>query len=88
MRIWFRIWKNAHLIKQTVIERNEDDTRTHKVINSLADACHELDLDIPIWLKKNEKEFKQFSKTRFTADSFIFETDFDYLEMSVLEADV
>ena len=88
MRIWFRIWKNAHLIKQTVIERNEDDTRTHKVLNSLEDACHEFDLDIPIWLDKNVKEFKRSSKTRFTSDSFISEIDFDHMEMSVLEEDI
>jgi hypothetical protein len=88
MRIWFRIWKNAHLVRQTVIERNEDDTRTHKVLGSLEDACHEFDLDIPIWLDKNVKEFKRSSKTRFTADCFISEIDFDHLEMSVLEEDI
>ena len=88
MRIWARQFKETHMLADELIADETDDTRTHKVFNSLEDACHEFDLDIPIWLDKNVKEFKRSSKTRFTADSFISEIDFDHMEMSVLEEDI
>ena len=35
MRIWFREWKNNHMIQDTVIEDFTEDTRTHKIMNGL-----------------------------------------------------
>lgn len=87
MRIWFREWKDNHLIRDTVIENYEDDTRTHKVMGSLEKACHEFDLAIPVWLDRNIKEFQRASKTRFNRDNFIEEVAFDYFEMQVIEED-
>ncbi|SCY27438.1 hypothetical protein SAMN02910370_01938 [Lachnospiraceae bacterium XPB1003] len=88
MRLWFRLWKNTRLIKQTVIERSEDDTRTHKINHAIEDACQEFDLGTPIWLEKNIKDFKRSGRVRFTGDSFIEGIEFDYMEMSVLEEDM
>ena len=75
------------MIKETTIVRSENDTRTHKVFHALEDACHELDLGIPIWLDKNVKEFKRAAKTRFYQDHFMEPIDFDYLEFQVIEED-
>lgn len=88
MRVWIKTWKNAHLIKQTTIVRDEEDTRTHKVLHALEDGCHELDLAAPIWLDKNIKEFKRAAKTRFYQDNFIETIEFDYLELQIIEEDL
>ena len=87
MRIWFKIFDDARLIKTETIENYDEDTRTHKIFNSLEEACNIFDLGKPIWLDTNIYEFKKSSKTRFTKDNFIEEIDFDYLEMIVLEED-
>lgn len=87
MRIWFKIWENAHLIKTETIENYEDDTRTHKIFKALDEACYLFDLSKPIWLDANVKEFQRRSITRFNQDNFVDEIDFDYLEMQVLEED-
>lgn len=84
-RLWIKEIKDNHLIKDTVIEDSSDDTRTHKIMNSLEKACYNFDLSKPIWLDANISEFKSLSKTRFTKDSFIESIDFDYLEISILE---
>jgi hypothetical protein len=87
MRIWFREWKNSHMIQDTVIEDYAEDTRTHKIMNGLEAACHELDLSVPIWLQNNISDFQRSAKTRFRGDNFIDEVPFDYLEMQIIEED-
>lgn len=86
-RLWGKIWKNNHLIKDMTIADDSDDTRTHKIFRALDELCLELDLGKPIWLDSNINEFKRHSKTRFTQDSFIEQIDFDSLEIHVIEED-
>jgi hypothetical protein len=87
MRIWFKIWKDTHLLQTETIEDNSDDTRTHKIFRALEEACLRFDLGKPIWLDANIAEFKRHAKTRFSRDNFVEEIDFDYLELQVLEED-
>lgn len=86
-RLWGKIWKDNHLLKDITISDSSDDTRTHKIFRALDELCLELDLGKPIWLDSNINEFKRHSKTRFTQDSFIEQIDFDSLEIHVIEED-
>ena len=86
-RLWGKIWKDNHLLKDTVICDDSEDTRTHKIFHALEEACYEFDLGKPIWLDSNVEEFKRHAKTRFTQDCFIEHVDFDYLELHVIEED-
>ena len=87
MRIWFKLWKDNHLLQDTTIEDTSAETRTHKIFNALDEVCYEFDLGKPIWLESNVAEFKRHAKTRFTQDSFIESIEFDFLEMQVIEED-
>ena len=87
MRIWGKIFKDNHMLRDTVIEDERNDTRTHKIFAALDEICYEFDLGKPIWLEANVNEFKRHAKTRFTQDSFIEQIDFDFLEMQVIEED-
>ncbi len=86
-RLWGKIWKDNHLLRDITIADDSGDTRTHKIFHALDEICLELDLGKPIWLDANVHEFKRHSKTRFTPDSFIEEIHFDYLEIQVIEED-
>ena len=44
MRIWFKILKDNHLIRDTVITDESEDTRTHKIFRALDKVCYEFDL--------------------------------------------
>lgn len=88
MRIWFKLWKNSKLQQDVTIEDTSDETRTHKVMNALGEACRAFDLPVPIWLDRTVADFKAGARARFYADSFIEEVPFDYLEIEVLEEDV
>ncbi|MGN0383997.1 MAG: hypothetical protein ACI4DS_06985 [Eubacterium sp.] len=88
-RIWGKIFKNNHMLSDTVICIHDAKmTRTHKIFNGLEQICMELDLGLPIWLDTNVSEFKKVAKTRFRQDSFIEHIDFDYLEIQIIEEDI
>ncbi len=86
-RLWVKEWDQQHLVRDVVIENGEHDTRTHKVLGGLEDACVQLDIAVPIWLDSSIKDFKKYAKCRFTRDAFIEDIEFDYLEIQVLEED-
>ena len=86
-RLWAKIIKDNHLLRDTVICDGSADTRTHKVFHAIEEVCYQFDLGKPIWLDSTITEFKRHDKTRFTADSFIESIDFDYLEIQVIEED-
>ena len=79
-RLWAKIIKDNHLLKDTVICDDSEDTRTHKVFHAIEEACYEFDLGKPIWLDSTISEFKRHDKARFTADNFIESIEFDYME--------
>lgn len=86
-RMWCKIWKDNRLLRDTVVECPEEDTRTHKVFHALEECCSRFDLGQPIWLNSVVEEFKRHAKARFTKDCFIETVDFDYLEIQIIEED-
>ena len=72
-RIWGKLIKDNHLIKDTTICDESNSTRTQKVFHALEES--------------NIKEFQRHAKTRFRQDSFMEEVDFDYLEFHIIEED-
>lgn len=87
-RVWGKIFKKNHLIKDITIENPSPGiSRTAKVYAALEQMCYEFDLQVPIWLDSNKKEFIRHARTRFRQDNFIEHIDFDYLEFHVIEED-
>lgn len=85
MRIWFKIFKDNHLLQDTVITDDSNDTRTHKIFHALDKVCYEFDLSKPIWLDATVAEFKRHDKARFYQDNFVEQIAFDFLEIHVIE---
>lgn len=87
-RMWAKIFKDNHMLKDTVIINDDRElTRTKKIFKALDEVCYEFDLGNPIWLDSNVEEFKKVSKTRFRSDNFIEQIEFDYLEIQIIEED-
>ena len=86
-RLWAKIFKSNHMLRDTVICDAREDTRTHKVFRALDEICARFDLGRPVWLDKTISDFRRHGKARFTQDSFIEGIDFDYLEIQVIEED-
>ncbi len=75
------------MVRDLTVSGYEEDTRTHKVVKALEEACKEMDLAVPVWLDINIEDFKRNAKCRFYQDSFIEPIEFDYLEIQVIEED-
>ena len=86
-RMWGKLIRDNHLLKDHIVEDSSARNRTAKVFSALEELSREFDLAIPIWLEKNIRDFKRVSKTRFTRDSFIEQIEFDYLEIQMIEED-
>ena len=71
MKLWGKLWKDNHLLRDTVVCEESGDTRTHKIFRLLDEVCVAFDLGRPIWLDNNIREFKAHSKTKFYQDSFV-----------------
>ncbi|MCM1113697.1 MAG: hypothetical protein NC399_10645 [Muribaculum sp.] len=87
MRIWAKLFRDNHMLRDTVVVDERADTRTHKIFAALEEVCRRFDLGQPIWLDKNIAEFQRHAKTRFWGDCFIEPVEFDYLEFHVIEED-
>ena len=87
-RLWARIWKDNHMLRDITIENADPAlTRTKKVLAAVEEVCYAFDLGKPIWLNVNITEFKKVARTRFRQDSFMEEIPFDYLEIQMIEED-
>lgn len=86
-RVWGKLWKDNHMLKDLTVCDDREETRTHKVLHALDEICNVFDLGKPIWLNSNIKEFQKHAKTRFRQDSFVEQIDFDFLEFQVIEED-
>lgn len=86
-RLWGRIFRDNHMLRDVVITNDKDDTRTHKVFDGLEQICYAFDLSKPIWLDATIADFQKTATARFYRDSFIDAVDFDYLEIRIIEED-
>ena len=87
-RVWGKIIKSNHLIKDHVVELpGKEMSRTKKVYKALEILCNQFDLAVPIWLDNNKTDFIKHSSTRFRDVNFMESIDFDYLDFKVIEED-
>lgn len=86
-RLWGKLIKDNHMLKDIVIEDSDEDTRTHKVFHAIDKICLAFDLEHPRWLEANITDFRRHDKVRFSQDNFIETVHFDYLEIHVIEED-
>lgn len=80
--LWVRTIRHHRTDRQATVPCGRDE-----VNDALRNACHELDLSEPIWLDKNEREWKEFGMTRFMPDAFFENVPFERLEIEYIDPD-
>lgn len=80
--LWVRTIRHHRIDKQIV----EPCTRSHPQ-DALESALHKLDIALPIWLDKNQREWEDFGQTRFLPDAFLESVSFDRLEIEYIDPD-
>lgn len=72
------------VIKDALVE-NEDERLTYrdKLEYCLLELCKQLEIQIPLWLDKNTREFVRFRKTFFPSEQFTEKVYFDRFDIKV-----
>ena len=77
-RIWGKVIKDGHIIRQTTYEREEKFTYAH-FFNYLADICDALDVPTPVLLKTIIFNYAKFNHVIFRPSDFMEDVPFDRL---------
>ena len=79
-RLWLRVIKEHRIAMQA-----EAECEWSKVKDVLVELCKQTDLPCPLWLNKQENEFKRFRRTSFLPEHFIESVEFDKLEIEYID---
>lgn len=87
-RLWAIVRKDNKIIKDMVAEYNEADlSEEDRLHHCIQIVCYQLDLQRPIWLPKNQREYQEYKRAILNQDNFIEAIDFDALELEVIQED-
>lgn len=80
--LWVRTIRRQRMDRQLVVPCGRFDP-----MDALTEACHQLDLSVPLWLDKHQRDWDEFAQTRFLPDAFMDAVDFDRLEIEFIDPD-
>lgn len=80
--IWLRLVRKNRIEKDLVLECARDDWK-----EALEEGAHRLDAPRPLVLHKHERDFEEFSQTRFLRDHFMEDVPFDRMEVEWIDPD-
>ena len=84
MKLTGRLIKGNKLIKEASVEKSEDGLPYRDLLEAcLLSLCKNLDIQVPIWLKKNTTQFALYRKTSFSEDQFMEKVKFDRFEIKI-----
>jgi len=79
-----RIVKGTKTIRQSTFKEDDEGADFADLLEKgLISLCRELEIPVPIWLKKNTAEFARYRKTFFTSDQFVETVNFDKFEFKI-----
>ncbi len=87
-RLWGKIMKNNRFKNDCVIEIDHPEwSLKMKADTAIDEMCLKFDIQKPMWLPDNDKDYASFKKTSFRQDHFIEQIEFDYFEIEIIEDD-
>ncbi len=82
MKLYGKIVKGTNLVKEAMVERYNDTITFRDLLEEcFIELCRELDVPVPLWLKKNTNEFVAYRRTFFTEEQFVDKVGFNRLEI-------
>ena len=77
--VWVREIKHSKILKHDTEPCDHDGVQ-----DALQAVCQRMDLARPLWLEKNQREWDEFSQTRFLPSQFMEAVSFDRLEIEFI----
>jgi hypothetical protein len=82
LKLYGQLIKDGKIINETFAESGKPTANFHDQLEEcLVILCKKLDIEVPIWLKKNTTEFALYRKTSFNSDHFGEAIKFDRFEI-------
>lgn len=85
IKLWAKIKSNNKIIMEKLIEIDDSDNEEDQLFDSINTVCYEFDIERPMWLPKNQREYENFRRIILTQDNFIDEINFDLLEIELID---
>lgn len=86
LRVWGIVRKNNKILQDMVSEYLRDDIKEIDMLHQcIQNICYEFDLQRPMWLPKNQREYEDYRRIILNQDNFIEAIDFDTLELEILD---
>ena len=70
---------------KTVTTEDTDTSYAKCLEKALIELCRQLDIPVPMWMKKNTKEFAAFGQTIFFREQYTEDVRFDRFQIKVTE---
>ncbi len=71
-------------IKEVTTE-DTDSSYSKRLEKALVELCRQMDIPVPMWMKKNTKEFAAFGQTIFFREQYTEQVRFDRFQIRVIE---
>lgn len=82
MKLHGKLIKGTKIIKEASVENNDKSLSYRDALEEcFINLCRELDIQVPLWLKKNTSEFAAYRRTFFSAEQFLEKVKFDRFEI-------
>ena len=86
MKLEGRLFVGSRLteIKEVVTE-DTDEAFSKQLETALVLLCKEMDIPVPMWMKKNTKEFAAFHQTIFFSEQYTEKVRFDRFQIKMTD---
>jgi len=81
-QLWVRLMRKNKMVRDSVAPCPEGDWRA-----ALTDACHQMDLPMPVHVPKHERDWAEYRQTRFLPEHFMEAVPFDRMEIEFFDPD-
>lgn len=76
-----KLFLEGKLIREADVSASEELSFRERLEKCLLELCSRFETPVPLWLKKNTREFAIFHRTFFTREQFIENVWFDKFEI-------
>ncbi|NLG87731.1 MAG: hypothetical protein GX494_00705 [Clostridiaceae bacterium] len=81
MKLQAKIIKGTKTLAEDELLFGEHESFQKQLEQCFVELCKKMGISVPIWLRKNTREFVRFGRTSFNSDQFLEPIDFDRFEI-------
>ena len=84
MQVWMTLRKKSKIIKDAMVEYDENAPFDTAILNAMTDTLRQWDVPRPMVLSRHKADWDQFGRILFMKDHFVESFPFDVLELEAI----